>query len=726
MNTIRIFLLVMTFILISDIIPGQTHGLNKSIQLSAEIQKDPARITILWQPVNGATSFKIYRKAKNSAQWGFPMASNLPGTSVSWTDNSVEPGVAYEYRINSTGTVAGSGYILSGIELPEIFDRGKVLLVYDTISTSGLETEIARWINDVVGDGFQVIPLPVDQLDSVTSVKEKIRSKYLMDPENTKTLFLLGRVPIPYSGAIVPDGHTPDHYGAWPADGYYAEMTSAWTDISVNITGASTERNRNVPGDGKFDPSTFPSDLELAVGRVDMHNLPAFNADETTLLKKYLDKNHAFRNKRFSVENRALVDDEFTGYPEGFSAAGWRNFSALCGYDRVFARDYSTALKAESYLWSYGCGAGNFQNCSGVIGTPGFVQDSILGVFTMLFGSYFGDWDNPENNLLRAALASGNVLTNCWAGRPYWYFHHMGMGESVGYSTLASMNNAAVYDFNFGQRGVHMALMGDPTLRAHPVGPVEEFWASAEDGYVTLGWTSPQADVVGFHVFRKAVDEPVFIKINTELVGKENIYLDSCFIKPGNYTYMVRPVTLEKSNAGSYYNMGTGNYRSVNVTTVNPLVASFSFVQDEYKVSFTNQSVNAKTYLWDFGDGTGSQEVNPTHEYAQSGIYTVSLTAFSPCGQTKTLAMVVILTGNAEQTGNNWSVFPNPVFNTLELSNLSGLTPGKFSVFDQKGNKILGGHFNGKNTLDVSNIPAGVYVLNLEEPFLTRKRFVKM
>jgi len=721
----RFFMMLSTFFIL-EILTAQTPGLNKSILLSAAIQNDPAQITIQWQPVNGATSFKIYRKVKNSNQWGFPVASNLPGNTLSWIDQTVETGVAYEYRINCTGTVAGSGYILTGIELPEVIDRGKVILVYDTISTYGLESEIARWKNDVIGDGFQVISIPVNQSDAIIAVKEKIRNIYLTDPENTKTLFLLGRVPVPYSGVIVPDGHTPDHYGAWPADGYYAELTSNWTDNSANITGASSERNRNVPGDGKFDQSTFPSDLELAVGRVDMHNLPAFTADETALLKKYLDKNHAFRNKLFTVENRALVDDEFTGYAEGFSAAGWRNFSSLCGVDQVFAGDYLSTLKMENYLWSYGCGAGNFQNCSGVIGTPGFAQDSVLGVFTMLFGSYFGDWDNLENNLLRAALASGNVLTNCWAGRPYWYFHHMGMGENIGYSAWVSMNNSVLYDFNNNQRGVHMALMGDPTLRAHPVGPVDEFWAGAEDGYVTLGWTAPQADVEGFHIFRKAEDEAVFMKINTELVGKENIYIDSCLTKPGIYTYMVRTVVLEKTNSGSYYNMGTGAYRSVDVTTTKPLLVSFTVEQDEYKVNFTNQSVHADTYLWDFGDGTSSQEAHPSHEYAQSGTYTVSLTAFSPCGQAESTVTLVILIGNTEQIGKDWSVFPNPVFNTLELSNLSGLKPGKFSVFDLKGNKMLDGNLDGKNTLDVSFLPAGVYVLNLDEPFFIRKKFVKM
>ncbi len=44
-------------------------------------------------------------------------------------------------------------------------------------------------------------------------------------------------------------------------------------------------------------------------------------------------------------------------------------------------------------------------------------------------------------------------------------------------------------------------------------------------------------------------------------------------------------------------------------------------------VAFTNQSQHASQYLWDFGDGKTSEETNPSHRYALSGKYTVSLTA---------------------------------------------------------------------------------------------------
>lgn len=47
-------------------------------------------------------------------------------------------------------------------------------------------------------------------------------------------------------------------------------------------------------------------------------------------------------------------------------------------------------------------------------------------------------------------------------------------------------------------------------------------------------------------------------------------------------------------------------------------------------VQFTNQSVYAQAYLWDFGDGTPRRtDANPTHTYTTSGEYTVTLYAFS-------------------------------------------------------------------------------------------------
>lgn len=56
---------------------------------------------------------------------------------------------------------------------------------------------------------------------------------------------------------------------------------------------------------------------------------------------------------------------------------------------------------------------------------------------------------------------------------------------------------------------------------------------------------------------------------------------------------------------------------------------SFEAVTDNPQlISFTNMSVDAEEFMWDFGDGVGvSTQKHPSYEYAAAGSYTVQLTA---------------------------------------------------------------------------------------------------
>lgn len=51
-------------------------------------------------------------------------------------------------------------------------------------------------------------------------------------------------------------------------------------------------------------------------------------------------------------------------------------------------------------------------------------------------------------------------------------------------------------------------------------------------------------------------------------------------------------------------------------------------------VNFTNNTVNATRYIWNFGDGFSSTDENPTHTYTIPGYYRVSLLASGPGGDT--------------------------------------------------------------------------------------------
>jgi len=60
-------------------------------------------------------------------------------------------------------------------------------------------------------------------------------------------------------------------------------------------------------------------------------------------------------------------------------------------------------------------------------------------------------------------------------------------------------------------------------------------------------------------------------------------------------------------------------------------------------VAFSNTSTNADSYVWDFGDGTTSTEVNPTHAYKHSGNFTVTLKALKG-KKNKTVSQMIQVT----------------------------------------------------------------------------------
>jgi PKD repeat protein len=90
---------------------------------------------------------------------------------------------------------------------------------------------------------------------------------------------------------------------------------------------------------------------------------------------------------------------------------------------------------------------------------------------------------------------------------------------------------------------------------------------------------------------------------------------------------------------------GGTNYFSQPVTVQTPVTAAFT-VQPlgGQTVQFINQSSGAVSYLWDFGDGTNSGEVSPSHTYSAPGVYTVTLFANASNGAQNTAQQQVTIT----------------------------------------------------------------------------------
>jgi hypothetical protein len=547
---------------------AQTYGHDRSVRMWVEVQATPARITLKWLPHSNTTGFQVWRKLKGGTSWGSVVAG-LAGSAVEWSDTNVEVGISYEYKVLRTTANLGNGYgyVNAGIQLPMVEDRGTMVLVVDNSFTTSLSAQLVQLQTDLESEGWKVVRHNVSPTASVTSVKALIVSTYNADPTNVKAVFLVGHVPVPYSGNLAPDGHG-EHYGAWTADVYYGEMNGSWTDNTVNSTSAAWLENRNVPGDGKFDQTVIPTTVELAVGRVDMWNMPAFGQSEAQLLGNYLTKLSNWKRKVFTAQMRGLVDDNFTGITDAFGQNAWRGYAPLVGPNNVQSLDYFSTLNNQSYMFSYGCGGGWFTGANGVGDTPNFVSPGVKTIFTVVFGSYFGDWNN-ENNFLRAPLASGTTLASFWAGYPNWYIQHMGMGETIGHSTVLTQNNAGHYEPTNPQGNrVHIALMGDPSLRMHVVAPPTNVAASATSAtQASVTWTAASEAVQGYHVYRYNASNQNWVRRTaTPVVG--NSFADNITGLSGTVRYMVRALKLENSWSGSYNNLSIGNQAQFVVTAV--------------------------------------------------------------------------------------------------------------------------------------------------------------
>jgi PKD repeat protein len=58
-------------------------------------------------------------------------------------------------------------------------------------------------------------------------------------------------------------------------------------------------------------------------------------------------------------------------------------------------------------------------------------------------------------------------------------------------------------------------------------------------------------------------------------------------------------------------------------------------LNNDLSIQLTNTTVGGERFVWDFGDGNNSTDINPTHTYDAPGTYTVILTATNDCGDNR-------------------------------------------------------------------------------------------
>lgn len=106
----------------------------------------------------------------------------------------------------------------------------------------------------------------------------------------------------------------------------------------------------------------------------------------------------------------------------------------------------------------------------------------------------------------------------------------------------------------------------------------------------------------------------------------------------------------------------------VTVTIAGPS-ASFTYNPSGTVVTFTNTSVAATSYFWDFGGGNTSTSTNPNFDFGAPGTYPVMLVATnSGCSDTIYTNVVITQPSGIEDNDFVTNMYPNPFTNQITFS----------------------------------------------------------
>jgi PKD repeat protein len=194
------------------------------------------------------------------------------------------------------------------------------------------------------------------------------------------------------------------------------------------------------------------------------------------------------------------------------------------------------------------------------------------------------------------------------------------------------------------------------------------------------------------------------------------------------YNYMwstgEETASITTSNAGEYsvlvvhpdFAQCQSQSEELVITVIQYPIANFEIIESGLAIQFTNTSPIADSYQWNFGDGSTSQQVSPTHSYTTAASYETYLVAYNYCGNDTaylTIDLTYLSDGKVVQT-QKIKIYPNPTseFFAIDLGK-EAENGTRIQLLDGNGKLVkeqqLLTTVGQQHTIDITNLPAGLY-----------------
>ncbi len=294
-----------------------------------------------------------------------------------------------------------------------------------------------------------------------------------------------------------------------------------------------------------------------------------------------------------------------------------------------------SSTTASSWLWSFPGG-----NPSSSTAKNPVVQYSSTGTYSVTLTAYNagGSHTFTRTNFV---TATGNPNTN---------FSYSMNGRTVSFANLST--NSISYSWNFGDGNSSTATNPSHTYNSDgsfiatltatnscgsipnfktliiSTPPSANFTASPTTGCAPLqvAFTNTSSANTNSLSWSFPGGTPATSTANNPIVQ---------YPSPGTYSVMLTAMNSVGSHTTSKTNYITAGGKPSSI---------FTYTSSGRSVSFANNSTNADSYSWNFGDGNSSSAINPTHTFAQDENYTVTLSTSNSCGTSTYSTSVSIAT----------------------------------------------------------------------------------